>query len=399
MKDEMRRIMKLVEEGKISANDAMDLIEAIESGSEAEPVGVAVGAASDGVTPPPKTDEAGAKHQDPLRAAMDSIEKLTKDIAAHVDWKEVTEQVRTGAKKGFEAIRDAAKDISEGKVTLGFFFNSESKTVELPLAFEPRKTLRIDNPSGTVTVSGKAPLGKVVAVATIQGASQTDAKERAEQYNLVIEESEMFVEIKQPNMSGLSVNLTVSLSESCPVEIRTASGDIAVIDLDHGVRVYGASGNVKLERIEGVVEISTSSGDIEILSVKSPSLVVENKSGDIELDIVEGNLNVRTASGDVSALHIVARTLAIEAVSGDVNVEVPGAFDGTLSIRTVQGDTRVKVGSESSARVTLATLNGDVSCDLDLAEKHNQDKRITGTIGAGAGTIDISAVSGDVHLN
>ncbi|MBL8048269.1 MAG: DUF4097 family beta strand repeat protein [Chthonomonas sp.] len=395
--------MRLVEEGKLSADDAMDLVEAIQGGgSVPPPVPPEAQAWDRAETTPPPTPEEPAKEEgekDPLRAAMDAIEKLGRDISSSVNWKDVSDQIRSGAKRGFEAIRDAARDISEGKINLSFLGTVATRTQELPLAFDASKTLRIDNSAGMVKVMGGSPLGKVSATAQIQAATQEEADNRAEGFLLMIEESEQFVDIKLPQIQGMVADLTIHLSHDANLELKTRSGNVVVEQINGNVRVNGASGDVKVTNTSGVVEISTASGDVSLERVTSPSISIEDKSGNISVVESSGSLNARSASGDVVVEAFSGRVVAIEAVSGDVKVGLQNAFDGTMTLRTVSGDTVLNLADGNSARVTLSTLSGTVKSDLELGDRTDQEKRVTGTLGEGVGSIDISAVAGDISVS
>lgn len=393
--------MRLVQEGKLSADDAMDLVEAIQGPQSPPPVppeATAEWDRAESSPPPPPADgtEAPKAESDPLKAAMEAIEKIGRDISSSVNWKEVSEQIRTGAKRGFEAIRDAAKDISEGKINLNFLGNVATRTQDLPLAFEAGKTLRVDNSAGLIKVVGGAPLGKVVAVAQIRAASVAEAEERANTFCLVIEESDHYVDIKTPDIQGMVADLTIHLSHDASLELKSRSGDIEVVDINGGLRVNGASGDVKVTNVKGVIEILTASGDVQVNQVESPSVTVENKAGDIHVLDLQGSLNARSASGDIKVEQFSGRVVAIEAVSGDVLIQVSSPFEGTMTLRTVSGNTDLQLPETNSARVTLSTLSGTVTSELSLSDQTDQDRRITGTLGAGQGTIDVSAVAGNI---
>jgi len=401
MKDEVRRIMKLVEEGKLSASDAMDLIDAFDSNDEQHheaptEQAVGTGATSGATPPPPPPPPPPTGPRDDFHSIIDQIEKAGKDFITSVNWKEMGEQIQVNAKKGAEMVKKALED---GGVKINIFGHSETKVVDLPLAWEGTKTLRIENVAGDVIIRGKQPLGSVRSEATIKGSTEADVHERTQRYNLVIEESDHFVDIKQPDINGVSADLTVSLSSATAIEVKTRNGEIRVEHTGSAVRIQGTTGDVVVIGADGVVEVSTTTGDVSVSESTTSSLTADNKSGDIKVRQVEGTMNLRSASGDVRVEQCSGRTVAIEAISGDVYLDLNKPVEGAVNVRTVSGDTRVSVPDGCSARVTLATLSGQVHCGMDLTDKQERDQRITGQLGEGSGAIDISAVSGDVYLS
>jgi DUF4097 and DUF4098 domain-containing protein YvlB len=384
MKEELKRIMKLVQEGKLSPDDAAELIEAFQSAPAA---------------PESETESTGQpKRDDPFGGLIESIERIGKDVAKSVNWSDVSAQIREGARKGVEVVREAAEQARRGKGPFGFFTVAETTEVTLPISVPEGKILRIENHRGDVAVHGGAPAGSVTAVASFRGLTAEEAKARAETYTLVVEESEQALIIRQPDESNLSVDLSVRVPGPTPLEISADSGDVQVSDSGAGVRLVGRNGDVRLSGVAGVVEIETANGDVTVIGSEVASLSVEGKTGAVRLDDVRGSITVRTAAGDVGLIACAGSSIAVEAVAGDVRVDLAEPLRGTLSVRSVNGNTRVSLPSGSDCRVALATLRGEVSCDLELADLARAEQRVTGRLGDGTGTLDVSAVTGDVHL-
>lgn len=395
MRDEVKRILKLVEEGKLSAEDAYDLIEAFEGTPEEEPTSAKTGETPP--TPPPPTGgDPGAGGKDPLKSLVEAIEKLGKDAANAVNWQEVAKQARESAHKASETIKAGFENVKKGG-GFGFFGTYESREVSLPLAVPEGKVLRIENPCGDVVIKGGFDLGTVRADAKFRGAGD-DAKTRAASYTLVIEESDSAVLIRQPDVPGLSVDLDIQLAGVVPIEIRNESGDVEVKDTKANCRVHSKSGDVRLSGLNGQVEVGAQSGDITVEDSTTTSTQIENKSGDITLRRVNGSANVRTTSGDIAIRDCEMKTLAVEGVSGDVDVDLRAPITGAVSIRTVSGDTLIGVPDGSDCRVALKTLRGHVACAIPLQEEARAEGQVTGKLGEGKGTLDVSAVSGEITL-
>lgn len=421
VKDEIRKITNLVKEGKLSPEDAAELIEAFAKAGakeaianghaapapEAPPIveeppapppappvaeepepGSASGAKSESAEPGPAAGSGtGESDKDPLRNIIDTIQKQFENVP----WDELSRAAKDAAKGVKAEIEKMAKG------NWGLFSSQESKEVELPLTVEG-KTLRIENPTGTVRVAGKQATGRVKATARIRGRDAADAKAKADAYTLVVEESDTVVLIRQPDMGGLSVDLDVSVTGDTPVEIKTQSGDVSVTDTGAGLKANGQSGDVRVKGLNGPIEINLHSGDLEIADVKSPTLTIENKTGDIILKNVDANVNARSASGQFAMRNCTGKTVSIESVSGNVFVDLAQAVSGSVSVRTVNGNATMTVEDGSDCRVSLSTLRGSVTCDLELKDDSRVDQRVTGRLGDGSGAIDVSAVNGDIVL-
>jgi DUF4097 and DUF4098 domain-containing protein YvlB len=389
LKEEIRRINKLVAEGKISPDDAADLIDAFYA-SEREERGDEAGP-----TAPPSAGAAGAS-RDPFRSIVDQIEKLTKEGADAVDWKEFQKQAKEGARKGLDFLKSGIEDLSKGRVNI--FGSMETKDVSLPLTITEGKLLKIENACGDVVVKGGSSTGSATAKARFKGTNLEDARKKAAEYTLIIEESEHQVLIRQPDVSGLFVDLDVHFEGSASVEVKAESGDIQVLETGKGCRISTRSGDLTLKGLDGPIEITSDSGDVTVEHCQTASLAIDNKSGVVKIADVKGNMNIKSGSGDISIRECSAKVVSVEAISGTVSVDLQEPVAGNVNIRTVNGDASVSVADGSDCRVTLATLRGEVLCDLELSEEAKTDHRITGKMGSGTGTLDVSAVTGDVRL-
>ena len=89
----------------------------------------------------------------------------------------------------------------------------------------------------------------------------------------------------------------------------------------------------------------------------------------------------------------------MEATYGNVTVDLDEPLNGTLNVRTVNGDATVSVPDGCDCRVKLSTIRGEVHCGFDLIDEAREESRVTGALGTGNGTLDVSAVTGNVSLD
>ncbi len=399
MKDEITRIMRLVKEGKLTPEDAAELVEAFEDAPREEhPNGAQTEASGEPGAEGAETKAGDTPTEDPLARFIGSIEKIGKDVAKNVDWEDIATQVRQGLGKGVEAIKKAAEEARKGGGFSFVFGPSKSKRVELPISVPPGKTLRIENQNGDVTVYGGHDIGSLIADATFRAGDETEAQRLADQYTPVLEEGEDFVLLRQPDTAGLEVDLTFHVARGTIVEVKSSRGDVTVSNTFAACRVNGSSGSVTLEGVEGAIEVGLMSGDVRISDTKASILTADTKSGDVRLDRVTGVINVRTASGDVTGAECAPSTLSVEAASGDVHVDFSEPIRGTVNVRTVAGDIELSIPDGGDCRVSLSTLRGSVASEVALFDEAKTEHKVSGRIGEGGGTLDASAVSGDVRL-
>jgi len=398
LKEEIKRINKLVAEGKLSPEDAADLIDAFYTS-----------ASQDGDVPPPPPREAyenagateyatDSRPRDPFKNIIDSIEKLGKEVTEKIDWNEVSEGARSSAKKGLDALKAGLKDVSKGRFDVGWLFSTATRELRLPFAITDGQSLSVENGCGDVSIVADSVESYVVAKAKVRGATMEDAKAKADVYTLVVEGSDHGVVIRQPQVSGLEVDLEIHVAATPAVDVKSDTGDVIVRDTKNACRIKSTDGTVDVRGVNGVVEIIVSAGNVTVENGVSPNLYVENKSGDVSVRECDANMNLRCSSGNIAILSSKGKTIAAEAVSGNVTVDLVEPVSGTVNVRTVSGNAHVQVADGSDARVALTTLRGVTSTDIELTDRAQNDQRVTGRLGDGTGTIDVSAVTGNVEL-
>jgi DUF4097 and DUF4098 domain-containing protein YvlB len=397
MKDEIKRILMMVQEGKISADDAAELIDAFTSAREEEAAEAAGSGASTGASSGARGYYEPTAGKDPFRAFVETMERFGREATQSVDWPEVTRQIRTSAQQGLDALKHGLETVGRG-AGFNLFGNTEVREFTLPLSLPADSTLRIENSVGQVKVVGGFDHGTVLARAWFHGATPEETKRKADEWTLLVEGSERGTLIRQQDLANVTVDLEVQLSGTSRIEVQTESGDVTLLDCGSSAEVMARSGDVRLRGLNGAIEVHVVSGDVELEDCVGPSVNVENKSGDMKLVRVGGNTSAKTISGDIHLEDGHCPSLSIETVSGDVEASLTNPVDGAVNVRTVSGDARVVLGAGGDVRVSLSSLRGDIDCDLNLLDEVRTDQRLTGRIGTGRGTLDVSAVTGDVEL-
>jgi DUF4097 and DUF4098 domain-containing protein YvlB len=145
--------------------------------------------------------------------------------------------------------------------------------------------------------------------------------------------------------------------------IRTASGSVRCGHVDLGGDIKTASGDVRIDAVTDRITVTTGSGDIEL--GESDGCKLRSAAGDLRVGAVrEGLVDLQTASGDIDVAVVSGALIAVDAESviGDLSSEIdlsgsqPDTDSGTdgdreieLILRTVNGDIQVR---RTSARAT-----------------------------------------------
>lgn len=393
MKEEVKRIMKLVQEGKLSPEDAAELVEAFSDApaTDGEPEAVA----GDETQESAKTT---APVEDPISKLIGSIEKIGKDVAKNVNWNDIAGQIRQGVNKGVDAVKKAAEDAKASGGFAAFFGASQTKRVELPLSVPTGKTLRIEVKSGDIIVEGGHDIGSLTIDATFRSNDDEEARRLADTFTPVIEESEHVVVFRLPEGHNLSADVIAKVPAGTPVEIKVATGDIAISATKAAVRIDGSSGDVRIKEAVGSIQINQRSGDVNVMDSEPSILAIETKSGNVKLERTSGVVEIRTSSGDVKVLDSASKNLSVEAASGNISVELTAPICNTVHLTAVTGNISVLVPDGSDCRVNLSTLVGVVKSSIELVDESKDERKVTGRLGEGTGTLDASVVTGNVSF-
>ena len=145
------------------------------------------------------------------------------------------------------------------------------------------------------------------------------------------------------------IDIGVALPSSIPVEATDSSGDADFEDLK-ALTLQDSSGDLEIDRIAGLADISDSSGDIDIDNVGSTRL--RDSSGDMEVNEVHGEVEVvLDSSGDIHITRV------------DGNVKVRQDSSGSIRVEDVKGG--VDVDSDSSGDIYAGRVKGNFTVSED----------------------------------
>ncbi len=396
MKDDIRRIMQLVKEGKLSPEDAAELIEAFQEAPEEPRAEVNDGENTSAESEPGRSNQGG---EDPFSKLVGAVEQMAKDVAQNPNWKDISGQIRQGVSKGMDAIKEAAQEAKRGRGPLGGIFAAQvTRTIELPLQVPEGGQLMIDSSNGDIHVEGGHPIGSVTIEAAFRGYTSEEAEQLADRFTPSLEESDHTVTLRQLEQTGVTADVFVKVAKGVPVTVKVASGNINITETFAPVTTRSSSGDVRIAAASGDVDVSAASGDVRISHSQSKSVNVETKSGDVILDAVQGAATIRTASGDVTLYSHRGQPIHVEAASGSITADLAEPLTGKALLRTVSGDITFHIAEGGDANVSIATLRGEVRSQIPLEDATVEPHKVTGRMGSGNGTLDVSAVNGDIHV-
>jgi DUF4097 and DUF4098 domain-containing protein YvlB len=128
------------------------------------------------------------------------------------------------------------------------------------------------------------------------------------------------------------------------------------------------------------------------------AVVVDHVNGHVSVEKIESAIIVEVDNGNVILANISGDATA-RVVNGNVAGTVTLPPDGEIRFSTVNGDLDVRIPRSTSAELSADVDNGTITWDnLDLMDTVHTTQALTGTLGEGAGLIELETVNGDIDL-
>jgi DUF4097 and DUF4098 domain-containing protein YvlB len=228
--------------------------------------------------------------------------------------------------------------------------------------------LLVVNMRGDVTVTaGNA--GQIEANASRRARSRSEDENRRQ---LASQQIEVYstanrVELRaEPRGGNVDTVWDIKVPQDCAVDVRTASGNVRVVNVKGELRITTASGDATLDGTTRIVSIKIVSGDIRITN-GGGAAVVSTVSGDVEANGLSAqNFDINTISGDVRLIGWIGERLTARLLSGDFVVDGSLAKGGRFDIETHSGDVRLALSEQTGFELDANTFSGNIRVDFPI---------------------------------
>ncbi|MFC1781930.1 DUF4097 domain-containing protein, partial [Planctomycetota bacterium] len=263
-----------------------------------------------------------------------------------------------------------------------------TKIVHMPVtALSPGSGFTTSTHNGLIEVRGSN-VADCNVIATIVGRAATieDAKEVVEETELGFEKSVegLAFQIKTPqNLIGrsVSVSLDIVVPDNIDLELETHNGEINIENISGNTLAKTHNGKVNVKNISGVTRLETYNGRIESEEI-SGDFDFKSHNGQIESQEISGNIKFQTYNGSVKALF-----------SGNARA------DCDIEMTTHNGSIELTTPPNYSARVNISTHNGSIDTNLPVTVSGRLSRnKLTGTVGAGLGMLNIETYNGSINI-
>lgn len=126
---------------------------------------------------------------------------------------------------------------------------------------------------------------------------------------------------------------------------------------------------------------------------------VETVNGSVRVSGVQGTGALRTVNGDVRVVNSSGR-FSGQTTNGDVHFELKQLPEGApMEVSTVNGSVLLELPPSAAANLRVRNLNGGFVSEFPIRSQASEGSQaFRGTLGAGGGEIDLSAMNGNIRL-
>ncbi|MGX6749893.1 DUF4097 family beta strand repeat-containing protein [Streptomyces xantholiticus] len=252
------------------------------------------------------------------------------------------------------------------------------------LAFDdPLTTLNVRIVGGTVNVVGTDEGSTRLEISEVEGPPLIVTRNGS---TLTVAYEDLpwkgFLKWLDPKGHRRSAVVSVAVPAQTAVEVGVVGAGAVVSGVRGATVVRGVSGDTTLVGLSGDIRADTVTGSLEAQSVT-------------------GDLRYHSVSGDLTVIDGAGASVRADSISGDMVIDLdPGGQPTDIRLTTVSGEVAIRLPHPADARVDANTASGVVSNAFDDLRVSGQwgAKRITGTLGAGTGTLKATTVSGAIAL-
>src|SRR2546421_9395539 len=183
--------------------------------------------------------------------------------------------------------------------------------------------------------------------------------------------------------SQVGIDVSVAVPYDTLADLRVIAGPVIVSAIRGGLTVECTSGRIALLGTGGQTRATMVSGPIEALGC----------SGDLALETVSGEITI----GDSAARQVSGKT-----VSGSLTADLDNPpHDSRITLETISGELAIRIREDSDLSVELFAVHGRVTStfpELSTEGRWAGGAKVQGVLGAGAGKLTATAMSGSITL-
>ena len=270
------------------------------------------------------------------------------------------------------------------------------EAVDKTLAVKPDGLVRIENVRGRIDVEGWE-RSDVRVVGTLD--------DQAKSLTFETSGSTTTVKVETPDNlgRGKGSDLVIHVPTTSRVRVEVVSADLVLQNLHGGIDAQTVSGGIDGSDLGGRIELATVSGDVDVTHADG-AMTFNSVSGNIKAETDAEQLRITTVSGGANVRSSKrVKEMTLNSVSGDIDFSGDLADGARVKGATTSGDVRLAVNRDAGAVVELRTTAGGAIKNTLTSDRAQRSmaggEELEVTMGDGAGSIELTTVSGRLELS
>jgi DUF4097 and DUF4098 domain-containing protein YvlB len=255
--------------------------------------------------------------------------------------------------------------------------------VERVFSVSPSPSVAITNYAGMIRAQSW-PNAQIKLVATKY--SKHVAIQMETSSNWVRLTSEVADRLAKPE--AVRVDYEVWVPGESSLEVRSNMGS---------VHVEGIRGDVNIDVMNAAVLFTGTSGDARVNSL----------DGRVEIRQAEGIIHVTTVSGDIVLKGVKSRSLLATTATGNLSYEGDFLPGGKYQLSSYQGSIFVQCPAQASVEWNAKSVTGGIESNLPIESKRRHARRplspnmhaLVGTLNSGDATVNLFTTTGKIRIH
>jgi len=184
--------------------------------------------------------------------------------------------------------------------------------------------------------------------------------------------------------------------------ISTSNGHVRIEDIEGNVQLKTSNGAIRITRLKGDLEARTSNGAIEADYVEG-NAKLHTSNGSVRAEIAHGLCDATTSNGSINVRLSNAAAgwpMHLESSNGHIELRVEGTQVPEVRASTSNSSIIVYLANNANAEVRARTSHSSVYSDFDgvRTDNHRGRGEMEGRIGSGGRLLDLSSSNGSIKV-
>ncbi len=201
------------------------------------------------------------------------------------------------------------------------------------------------------------------------------------------------------DIDGVDGNVIIDKRDS-DIKVESVDGNIEIFGVSADrVDVKSIDGNLVLQDIDADVRTETVDGNIDLKELINSNCQCKTIDGNIDILESSGNFKANSVDGNIKLLRAKANDIDAHTSDGRIEIDLEKSDNLNATLKSGDGNVRVSLASGTSVTLNIRTGDGRIRTDLSpVSNLETDDDLFRGSINGGSGSLSIRTGDGSVDI-